>query len=105
MLTIVVTDAGSGIGRATAERFCKKGWRAIVTDVNEEAGEETVDQIAARGQTAVFGDPTQAPSRIGTTWPIGCAPTTESPDVVVNNADILIGGNCSWNGPAMIGAG
>lgn len=35
--TVVITAAGQGIGRATAERFIKLGARVIATDINEAA--------------------------------------------------------------------
>lgn len=45
MPVAVVTGAGSGIGRATAERFGRKGWTIVVSDINEATGAETVDRI------------------------------------------------------------
>ena len=35
--TVVITAAGQGIGRATAERFISLGARVIATDINEQA--------------------------------------------------------------------
>ena len=35
--TVVITAAGQGIGRATAERFIELGARVIATDINEQA--------------------------------------------------------------------
>jgi meso-butanediol dehydrogenase / (S,S)-butanediol dehydrogenase / diacetyl reductase len=40
--TVVVTGAGSGIGRATSVELARRGWRVVVTDVNHEAGAETL---------------------------------------------------------------
>ena len=42
---VLITGAGSGIGRETAVLFAKNGAKVIVTDVNEKAGKETVDEI------------------------------------------------------------
>ncbi|WP_424006057.1 SDR family oxidoreductase [Haloferax denitrificans] len=50
----VVTGAGSGIGRATAEAFAAEGARVVVSDVNVEGGEETVARIEEAGGTATF---------------------------------------------------
>jgi NAD(P)-dependent dehydrogenase (short-subunit alcohol dehydrogenase family) len=33
----IITGAGSGIGRATAERFVKEGARVVLADINEES--------------------------------------------------------------------
>jgi meso-butanediol dehydrogenase/(S,S)-butanediol dehydrogenase/diacetyl reductase len=40
--TVVVTGAGSGIGRAISVELASLGWRVIVTDMNLEAAEGTV---------------------------------------------------------------
>ncbi|MBR3276394.1 MAG: SDR family oxidoreductase [Eubacterium sp.] len=42
----LVTGAGSGIGRAIAEKFAVLGASVIVTDMNEEAAKETVCLLA-----------------------------------------------------------
>lgn len=49
---VIVTGAGSGIGRATAKRFAVQGARVIVSDLNGETAEATVGQVAALGGTA-----------------------------------------------------
>ena len=41
----VVTGAGSGIGRATAIEFARKGAKVVVSDVIEDGGDETVRVI------------------------------------------------------------
>ena len=43
MRTILVTGAGSGIGRATARRFLDAGWRGILSGRREETLHETAD--------------------------------------------------------------
>ena len=50
----LVTGAGSGIGRATALLFAKKGAKVAVVDVNVAGGEETVQTIVSTGGEAVF---------------------------------------------------
>ena len=50
----VVTGAGAGIGRATAELFAKNGASVIITDIKEADGKETADKIAADGGEALF---------------------------------------------------
>lgn len=52
--TMFVTGGGSGIGRATAERFAKAGARVVVTDVDRQSAEETVARVEECGaRTAV----------------------------------------------------
>lgn len=52
--TAVVTGAGSGIGRHTAQRFAAEGASVVVADIDEEGGRQTVDTIASEGGDATF---------------------------------------------------
>jgi len=51
---VLVTGAGSGIGRVTAHAFAKEGGTVVVTDINEKGGTETVQQVEALGGKAMF---------------------------------------------------
>jgi len=51
---VLVTGAGSGIGRATALAFVAGGASVVVSDVNEAGGHETVDLIRQAGGEAHF---------------------------------------------------
>jgi NAD(P)-dependent dehydrogenase (short-subunit alcohol dehydrogenase family) len=50
----IITGAGSGIGRATAELFAREGAKVVVSDVNEIHGEEVVQGIKKTGGDAIF---------------------------------------------------
>src|SRR4051794_9787039 len=51
-LTVLVTGAASGMGRATALVFAAEGAHVAVTDLNAEATEAVASEIAAKGGTA-----------------------------------------------------
>ncbi len=59
--TVVVTGAGSGIGRAISVELASLGWRVMVTDMNLDAAEGTVALLdgADRGHEAHVLDVTQ----------------------------------------------
>ena len=48
----LVTGAGSGLGRALAQRFAAEGMTVVVTDVRLEAAQETVELIEQDGGRA-----------------------------------------------------
>ena len=51
-LTVLVTGAASGMGRATALVFAAEGANVAVTDINAEATQAVAGEIAATGGTA-----------------------------------------------------
>jgi NAD(P)-dependent dehydrogenase (short-subunit alcohol dehydrogenase family) len=90
---VVVTGAGSGIGRATAERFARRGSQVIVADINERSAEDTVARIEQAGGRAYAYrlDVTDADAWEG--FAAGVRADHGVPDVLVNNAGILISGS------------
>ncbi|MBG6287759.1 MULTISPECIES: SDR family oxidoreductase [Pseudomonas] len=50
----LVTGAGNGIGRATAQAFAQQGVKVVVSDVDAKGGEATVELIRAAGGEATF---------------------------------------------------
>ena len=50
----VITGAGSGIGRATALFFAKKGAKVVVVDLDSKEGSKTIDSIKGDGGEATL---------------------------------------------------
>lgn len=102
--TVVVTGAGSGIGRATALAFAGRGARVLVADLNAEAAAEVTARIEEAGGTAVavVGDLSEQTvvDRVVATALASFGPGPGGPgggtgaisgtiDVLVNNAGIM----------------
>jgi NAD(P)-dependent dehydrogenase (short-subunit alcohol dehydrogenase family) len=54
--TVIVTGAGSGIGRATASRIAREGGRVIAVDISQERLDEFVGELPDAEIVAVSGD-------------------------------------------------
>ena len=85
----LVTGAGSGIGRATAERFASEGGKVLVIDRDEEGGKQTVDLIRKNKGEAIFSK-----CDVGNEEEIKASvqlalDTWKRIDVVVNNAAMM----------------
>ena len=91
---ILITGAGSGIGRAAALLYAQHGGTIVVSDVDPRGGMETVDMIHANGGAASFAhcnvaDYAEVQELIATV-----VERHGQIDVAVNNAGI---GGASWN--------
>jgi NAD(P)-dependent dehydrogenase (short-subunit alcohol dehydrogenase family) len=50
----IITGAASGVGRATAQLFAKRGARVVVADILEDGGRETAEIVQQSGGHATF---------------------------------------------------
>jgi NAD(P)-dependent dehydrogenase (short-subunit alcohol dehydrogenase family) len=59
---VLITGAGSGIGRKAAIMFAERGAKVAVNDISAERGNETVEMIKKNGGVAIFvhGDVSKA---------------------------------------------
>jgi NAD(P)-dependent dehydrogenase (short-subunit alcohol dehydrogenase family) len=86
--TVVVTGAGSGLGRATARRLASEAAAVACLDVAREAAEQTASEITASGATARayqvdVADPTSVRAAV-----TAAARDLGRPSVLVNCAGI-----------------
>lgn len=85
--TAIVTGGAQGIGKATAQRLLRDGYRVAFADVDDEAGRETEEELRAFGDVrfvhADVGVEEQAARLIRETWA-----AFSRLDALVNNAGI-----------------
>ena len=85
----VVTGAGSGIGRATAQKLAEEGGRVVCVDIDGDAVQETASDIGGDA-VAVAADVSQREACNG--FMARCVEAFGSIDVLVNNAGVNIPG-------------
>ncbi|HEN8800907.1 SDR family oxidoreductase [Pseudomonas sp. CM25] len=89
---IMITGAGSGLGREIALRWAREGWRLALADVNDAGLGETLEQVRALGgegfvQRCDVRDYSQL-----TALAQACDEKFGGIDVIVNNAGVASGG-------------
>ncbi|HEK1688643.1 TPA: SDR family oxidoreductase [Pseudomonas putida] len=89
---IMITGAGSGLGREIALRWAREGWRLALADVNDAGLRETLEQVRAAGgngfvQRCDVRDYSQL-----TALAQACEEQFGGIDVIVNNAGVASGG-------------
>jgi 3-oxoacyl-[acyl-carrier protein] reductase len=85
----LVTGAGSGIGRATAEMFAREEARVVLVDVNEAGIKSAADAIAAAGGEALALATDVADGAAVEAMAGAAVERFGGVDVLVNNAGIL----------------
>jgi NAD(P)-dependent dehydrogenase (short-subunit alcohol dehydrogenase family) len=89
---IMITGAGSGLGREIALRWASEGWRLALSDVNDAGLQETLGQVREAGgdgftQRCDVRDYSQL-----TALAQACGEKFGGIDVIVNNAGVASGG-------------
>lgn len=87
--SVVVTGAGSGIGRAAALAFAAQGARVVVADLNAEGAGAVVEEITQAGGTAVAVTGDLSEQAVVDRLVATAAERFGGVDVLVNNAGIM----------------
>jgi NAD(P)-dependent dehydrogenase (short-subunit alcohol dehydrogenase family) len=90
MNVIAITGGAQGIGRAIAYHFADLGYAVSITDTDAAAGREALEAIGARKAMGLFvkGDVAKPADVAG--WMAKTVKDLGVPDVLVNNAGIMI---------------
>ena len=86
---VIVTGAGSGIGRAMALRFAGAGAKVLVADVGAKTAEETHELIKANGGTSIVSITDVGDEASVNTMVALAASTWGRIDVLCNNAGVM----------------
>jgi NAD(P)-dependent dehydrogenase (short-subunit alcohol dehydrogenase family) len=90
MKIAAVTAGAQGIGRAIARHFAKAGYAISITDSDVAAGEECAHLVEKQGARALFSGGDIADPGHATRWIEQTVSTLGCPDLLVNNAGIMI---------------
>ena len=89
---VLVTGAGSGIGRATALAFAREGADSVLSDINEEGLEETARGVRELGRSASTYKVDVANAEAMAKFAEDVHRNHTAVDVLVNNAGVAVSG-------------
>jgi NAD(P)-dependent dehydrogenase (short-subunit alcohol dehydrogenase family) len=86
----VITGAGAGIGRATAELFAEEGASVVIAERDEASGKDAADRIKESGGKALFIQTDVADEASVTRMAAEAEAAFDAVHILVNNAAIFI---------------
>ncbi len=89
---VIITGAGAGIGRATAELLAREGGKVVVAEIDEKAGKETADLVKKTGGQAMFIRTDVTDRKSVSTMVSAAVRTYGGVNVLVNNAAAFVFG-------------
>ncbi len=92
MSNILITGAASGLGKAIATLYAKKGWNVIIVDIQDELGKKLVARLTLEGKNAEYHHcDVGAKENFEALFKI-IAGKHEALDILVNNAGVASAG-------------
>ena len=89
---VLVTGAGSGIGRETALAFARRGADIVICDIQESAASRTAENVRALGRNAMAEVVDVADAERMRAFAETVHSKIEAVDILVNNAGVGLGG-------------
>lgn len=86
---VIITGAGSGIGKATAKLFASEGAKVIVSDISAEHAALTVEEIRKSGGEAIVAVADVANAKDADALVEQAVDAFGTLDILVNNAGIM----------------
>jgi len=86
---VVITGAGSGIGRATSLKFAANGDNVVLVDFDQQTGEETLKMVKEQGGEGIFVQANVANSEDVQNYVNKTVEAYGRIDVFFNNAGVL----------------
>jgi NAD(P)-dependent dehydrogenase (short-subunit alcohol dehydrogenase family) len=87
--TVVITGAGSGLGRGLALNFSKLGWRVAVSDINLKTAGETVQLMNGKGNGLAVKCDVTKPEEVQALADTVIS-TWGTIDIIINNAGVPV---------------
>ena len=89
---VVITGAGSGLGRGLALNFAKMGWRVAVSDINMQRAEESLNLVRRAGGSGITVGCDVTKSEAVECLADEVIARMGSVDILINNAGVPVAG-------------
>ena len=89
---VTITGSGSGIGRAMALEFARKGWKVAVNDIHLQRAQETLDLVKQAGGDGIATECDVTKYSELENLALNLEKEWHGVDIIINNAGVAAGG-------------